>query len=160
MAFCLFCQPFFRQLAEQKSSNSLNDFSQNAEWILAKLPDCCIFCNSHVCMLTCRKFRQVYPIVLEKNRYFRFSSAVAHFAITARLFPFWKQSVVRKNRTTDRGIFQNGNNHSNGIYPVAEKNSVTAKNAILIQSIFQFSAQTSLAQISGFGIGLLSFSNG
>ena len=40
------------------------------------------------------------------------SSVVVNFAITARLFPFWKLSVVRNNRTTNGGISQNGNNHS------------------------------------------------
>lgn len=34
------------------------------------------------------------------------------FCNNCRLFPFWKQSVVRNNRTTNGGIFQNGNNHS------------------------------------------------
>ena len=34
-----------------------------------------------------------------ENRKFRFSSVVANSAITARLFPFWKLSVVRKYLT-------------------------------------------------------------
>ena len=61
--------------------------------------DHCKNCNCHLMSwekATCRKFRQVYPIVLEKNRKSRFISLVANAAITARLFPFWKQSVVRK----------------------------------------------------------------
>ena len=42
----------------------------------------------------------------------RFILSCCKFCNSCRLFSFWKQSVVRNNRTTNGGIFQNGNNHS------------------------------------------------
>ena len=77
--------------------------------------DHCKNCNCYLMSwekTTCRKFRPIHSVVSQKNRNSRFILSCCKFCNSCRLFSFWKQSVVRNNRTTNGGIFQNGNNHS------------------------------------------------